>query len=228
MNWAVVALLPVCSGFGQTFNKVDVSGFESLSVNGRIDVNLIQSNQDGLELAIEGIDPEKVQVENDHGELSIKIVSTLSYKDVRVLAKVYYSHLEHIHASSSASISSGEQLVFDTLSVDLMSGGEVAFDLIADQVNMKCATGSILQLKGHLKTLTGQVKSKSTLSASELMLTDCHMQVRGKSVARIHVSGTMDVKASTWSSILYKGTPSKKKFKKVLGGSIEPLMELNP
>jgi hypothetical protein len=207
----------------QEFQTVEINPFTSIVVNGRIDVDLVLSKQEKLEIALEGIEREDLRITSENGTLEIKMVSTLTYKDKRAMARIHFSNLKQINSYSSANVSSEEMLVLDSVLLVASGGGEIALNLMADHIKSNTATGGVILLKG--KTGFHQVLASSggTLSAYELESEGYRVLAKSKSNVKINAGKDLEAKSTTGAHVLYTGNPGKKVLDTRFGGKIEPV-----
>ena len=207
--------------FSQKEEILKVDSFNAIEIIGRIDVDLVSSKEEKLNISYEGIDRDKISITNQDNVLKIKIISTLNYKDIRVQIQIFYKDLKKIGAYSSAGISSNETLVFDNINFESESGGDIALHLFADTIISKCSTKGILTLKGHAKSHNIKISSGSILSAYELDCDNYDVNIITKGIAKIKVKNFLTGKVNSGGSLFYNGNPVVQSLDSTLGGKIE-------
>lgn len=217
----VLCLIPASS---QEVETIKVEPFNKLEVNGRVYVDLaIATQEEKMEISYEGIEKDNLLIDQSDSTLSIKIVSTLSYKDVRVMVKLHFDDLSSIISSSSASVSSQEELYFDSLKLISIGGGEIVLNTTVKELKTVCKTGGIITLKGMAETHRSELSSGGILSAFELKCKDVDIEVGTKTTAKINVENTLKANASLGGNVIYLGNPKKKKISEKLGGKVNPV-----
>jgi hypothetical protein len=200
-----------------------MNSFKNLEVIGRIDVKMVVSDEYKMEMTLEGIDRGKINIINENETLKIKIVNTLSYKNVRVMIRLYCDNVINIAAFSSATIFSEETLIVDTISLKTESGGELTFKMIADSISSTCSTRGIISIAGKTKTHKANVFSGGTLSSTDLESDKYMITVNSKGIARIKVINELHAKANSGGYISYIGEPLVKILETTLKGKIEKI-----
>ena len=205
----------------QDTEVIKVENFRNVNVIGRIDVEMQQSDEaPSIELNYEGIEREKISIKVEDNTLTIKLVSTLSYENIRVLVKIQYNEISKVNTYSSASVGSNEIIKCDKISLSAESGSEIILKLDAGEINSESVTGGILTLSGTAVKHTSKITTKSTLSAGNLICKEYDIEVKSKGIAKINVTAIIVARATTGGFITYSGNPGKSSVDATLGGKI--------
>ena len=101
-NIVLSAAAIFCSTFAFAQEEINVGDFNILKVYDKIPVELISSNENLVK--VDGVNASDVQVENNKGELKLKMTGTKLMQGGEATVKVYYKSLYEIQASQGSRI----------------------------------------------------------------------------------------------------------------------------
>ncbi|CAA0164938.1 conserved hypothetical protein [Tenacibaculum maritimum] len=204
----------------QTTISKHLGDFSTLKVYNGIDVELIKSNEQKLEIT--GEKAEKVKVKNDGVTLKILLRFPETTADKKVYVKLYFKDdIQIIDANEGATIT-GKGFKQQKIEVKVQEGAFMNLVVDIKHLKVKSSSGGVLKLSGVAKNQVvnvdlGGVYHGYNLTASEISI----VKAASGAKAEIQASETLDLKVSFGGSIFYKGSPEVLKTKKVIGGIIE-------
>ncbi|HJD87718.1 DUF2807 domain-containing protein [Empedobacter stercoris] len=208
--------------FGSSFvfaqEEINIGDFNILKVYDKIPVELISSDKNLVE--VDGVNASDVQVENNKGELKIKMTGTKLMQGGEATVKVYYKSLYEIQASQGSRIYSDDKLKSQSLNLTSNEGSSIKLPVDINKLEVKINSGAEVILTGNAEFQTvvansgGKYYSK-TLSAEHSTLTT-------NAGGFIETTSTKSVDAKTRAGgvIDVYGDPEQKNQKKLAGGKI--------
>ncbi|MGL2967034.1 head GIN domain-containing protein [Flavobacterium sp. XGLA_31] len=196
---------------GNNFTKIDVSR--------------------GLTVTLERDDNYKVEVEADenlqnhittrteNGTLFISTdenIDEASAKNVHVKMPT----LTAIEASSGSSVSTYNTFKGTDLFVKSSSGSNAELTIEFDNIKCETTSGSSLTVKGKALQLKTASSSGSTIDAGQLLVNDVIAEATSGSNINVHPIVSLNGKASSGSSVDYRGNPKTVTKEETSGGSV--------
>ncbi len=207
-------------GSSFTFAQVErnVGEFSKLKVYDKIPVELISSNKNLVE--IEGVNAEDVQVENNNGELKLKMTGVKLMQGGEANVKVYYTVLNEIQASQGSTIFSDDKINITSLKLSSNEGSSIKLPVEAEKLDVKINSGAEVILTGNVNSQTivansgGKYYSKTLKAKYSSLTTNAGGVIEATSV------NSVDAKTRAGGTIDIYGNPEQRTQKKVAGGNI--------
>jgi hypothetical protein len=210
--------------FAQSTVTQNLGDFTVLKVYSGIEVELIKSVDQRLEIT--GEKSEMVKVKNVNKTLKLSLPFSLKLAnnsaDGKVLIKLYYNkNISIIDANQGATITSKN---FNQDIIEL-SAQEVSFINITTQTNyliVRAISGGIIKVSGTAKNQEVDVDLYGIYHGYNL-ISSGNSTVNSGTGAKAEISAvkTLRAKVGFGGTIFYKGNPEVVKDKKVIGGIIE-------
>lgn len=204
----------------QTKITKGLADFSELKVYNGIEVELIKS--DKQEIEITGEKAEKVKLRNKGNTLKISLKFPETSGDGKVLIKLYFNKEIAIIDANEGAIITGKDFEQQALEAKVQEGAFINLVVKTTHLKAKASSGGILKISGKSKNQTVDVDLGGVYHGYNLDVSTMSV-VRAGSGAKAEViaSETLDAKVSFGGSIYYKGKPAVLKDKKVIGGVIE-------
>lgn len=204
----------------QTTITKNLGDFDKLKVYNGIDVELIKSDEQKLEIT--GEKAEKVKVKNANNTLKLTLKFPDLSADGKVTVKLYFNRdIKIIDANEGATITGKD---FDQAQLEVKSQERAFVNLVikTKHLKIKSSSGGIIKLSGSSKNQDIDVDLYGVYHGYGLVVSD-NTSIRAGSGAKAEVSAgeTLNAKVSFGGSIFYKGNPEVIKDKKVAGGIIK-------
>lgn len=216
----VIAIFSSSILISQTTVTKQLGDFDKLKVYNGIEVELIKSDEQKIEIT--GEKAEKVKVKSSNNVLKITLKFPDLSADGKVNVKLYYKNPIKIIDGNEGATITGKNI--DQLQLEVKSQERAFINLVVKtkHLKVKSSSGGIIKLTGSSKNQDIDVDLYGIYHGYGLAVTD-NTSIRAGSGAKAEVSAgeTLNAKVSFGGSIFYKGNPEVIKDKKVAGGIIK-------
>lgn len=216
----LIAILGSNLIFSQTTITKQLGEFEKLKVYNGIELELIKSDEQKLEIT--GEKAEKVKVKNNNGVLKLTLKFPDLSADGKVNIKLYYNQEIKVIDGNEGSTITGKEIEQTQLEVKSQERAFINLVVKTKHLKVKSSSGGIIKLTGSSKNQDIDVDLYGIYHGYGLEVTD-NTSIRAGSGAKAEVNAgeTLNAKVSFGGSIFYKGNPEVIKDKKVAGGIIK-------
>ena len=149
-------LITAVTLFGASFSfaqvERNVGEFNKLKVYDKIPVELVSSLKNLV--VIDGVNAEDVQVENNNGELKLKMTGVKLMQGGEATVKVYYKSLYDIQASQGSTIYSDDEVKVQSLNLTSNEGSSIKLPVDVNRLEVKINSGAEVILRGKAETQT--------------------------------------------------------------------------
>ena len=202
-----------------TITKV-IGDFDKLKVYNGIELELVKSEEQKVEIT--GEKAEKVKVKNSNGTLKFSLKFPDLSADGKVLIKLFYNkEIKVIDANEGATVTGKD---IDQLQLEVKSQERALVNLVikTKHLKVKSSSGGIIKLSGSSKNQDIDLDLYGVYQAYNLKVSDnTTLRVGSGAKAEVHAGETLNAKVTFGGSIFYKGNPEVIKDKKVAGGIIK-------
>lgn len=204
----------------QTTITKNLGDFSTLKVFNGLEVELIKSDVQKLEIS--GEKSEKVKIKNVNNTLKLSLKFPELSADGKAIIKLYYnSNFTTIDANEGATIT-GKDIKQDKLTVKAQERAFINLVVDIKHTEVRSSSGGIIKLTGTSKNQNVDLDLYGIYHGYGLKVTDNSTVKAGTGAkAEILAGETLSAKVSFGGSIFYKGNPEVIKDKKVIGGIIE-------
>lgn len=190
----------------------------------------INSNS-GIEVIVEQDSTAEVKVEADENllkhittkvENGTLVVSSDENIDSaeKMTVHVKTAKINGLEATSGSSIATKSMIKGSSIQVKTSSGSEIKASVEYDKVVTESTSGSTLTISGKALNVTTATSSGSTTNAGDLLANEVISEATSGSSTDVHALVKLNAKASSGSSIDYKGNPKEVKKEESSGGSV--------
>jgi hypothetical protein len=218
------ALLVSTAIFAQATITQNLGDFTVLKVYNGIEVELIKSVDQNIEIT--GEKSEMVKVKNVNKTLKLSLPFSLKLAnnsaDGKVLIKVYYNkNINIIDANEGATITS-KDFNQDIIEVSAQEGAFINITTETNYLIVKAISGGIIKVSGTAKNQEVDVDLYGIYHGYNLSALG-NSTVNSGTGAKAEISAVQSLRAKVGfgGTIFYKGNPKVVKDKKVIGGIIE-------
>ena len=187
--------------------------------------------QEGIQLFITMSDVEKLTIEADenlhevikteisNGNLKIFCEPNIKHSKAR---NVYLSvkNINSIESSSGTKVISENTLFSKSMSLKSSSGSSMNLQISTTDLYADSSSGSNIKLRGKTTNLNAESSSGSSIKGYELKAINVVSKSSSGSHISITATGKLKAKASSGSSINYKGNPKNIEKKTSSGGNV--------
>ena len=199
-NIVLSAAAIFCSTFAFAQEEINVGDFNILKVYDKIPVELISSNENLVK--VDGVNASDVQVENNKGELKLKMTGTKLMQGGEATVKVYYKSLYEIQASQGSRIYSDDVVKSQALYLTSNEGSSIKLPIETSKLEVKINSGAEV-------ILTGDTEFQTVIANSG-----------GKYYSKTLNSDTASLTTNAGGVIDIYGNPTQRNQKKLAGGKI--------
>lgn len=204
----------------QTTITKNLGDFSTLKVFNGLEVELIKSDVQKLEIS--GEKSEKVKIKNVNNTLKLSLKFPELSADGKAIIKLYYNTtFATIDANEGATIT-GKGIQQDKLTVKAQERAFINLVVDIKHTEVRSSSGGIIKLTGTSKNQNVDLDLYGIYHGYGLKVSDNSTVKAGTGAkAEILAGETLSAKVSFGGSIFYKGNPEVIKDKKVIGGIIE-------
>lgn len=218
---AIIVSLPLVS---QTKISKNLGDYSELKVYNGIEVELIKSDKQALEIT--GDKSERVKVKNVDNTLKLTMKFSIkpseNAAEGKVLIKLFYNKkIDIIDANEGATIT-GKDFNQEILEVNSQERAFINLTSSVKTLKVRTSSGGIVKLSGTVENQEVDVDLYGTYHGFNMKVTGNSTVKAGTGAkAEILAGSTLNAKVSFGGSIFYKGNPKVIKDKKVIGGIIQ-------
>lgn len=197
----------------------NLGDFDSLKVFDRLNVELIPSSENKIE--IKGERSNEVEVVNKNGELKIRMSLKKLLKGEEITAKLYFKKLESIDGSEGSYIICDDVFKQTSMEITSKEGAEIKLKLDVKKTKIKAVTGGIIKLSGEATNQDVSIGTGGIVEADSLKTSQTTVSITTGGEASVRASELVDAKVRVGGTITIFGSPKQINKKTVLGGTIE-------
>jgi hypothetical protein len=202
-------------------NLRDVGSFSQVKASGNLEVILIQSNQEGVNV-IRDHDQLKIDRKGNVLKISVdKVGQLFKNNDPAAKVEVHYSHITELNASAGVDVMHDGILEFNSMELRFASGAQGDFELEGKQLLARAGEGAILKISGEVERFEAKSASGGHLKARGLAAEEVDADACTGGMTSVYAIRSINADAHTGGAIDYKGKPSKHNIKESLGGSVK-------
>ncbi len=216
----VILILAVFTANAQKSEKRIIESFDKLDVFGNIEVEMILSDTESIDIFTTNVDPSEVDTEIKDKLLKIKMKSNLFDDDVKVKVILRYKEIREISSNAAAEVNVKNIIKGDKLFVTATSGGRIKLHVELNAIDMKSYQGAHIDISGKTILQESFVNTGGVLSGSDFSSDEVFIKMNTGGKAEIIVNKSLDANVNTGASLNYFGTPEKENIKTNLGGKI--------
>ena len=214
-----LAVLFSAAVVGQSPIKKDLGEFNELKAYDLINVELIKSSKNRIEIS--GDNMHDVEIVNKNGLLKIKMDIDEIFDGNKTYVKLYHSGLDIIDANEGAYISSDDKFKQYELTLRAQEGGQINVQCKVTEAEIKAVTGGIIQLTGSADHQDINVNTGGSFKGKEFKTERTHVSIRVGGEADVNASQLVDVKIRVGGDVYIYGDPETVNESRALGGRIK-------
>jgi hypothetical protein len=210
--------------------KIDISGFNAISVSSGINIYLSQSEEENVLIKGNADILDKITVrKTTSGILELKFenkASSMNWgwaKGDGVKAYISFKTLSKLIASGGSDIINQNNFKLDDFSIIASGGSDINLNLSVNHLTIVASGGSDIYLKGKTNKLNLTSSGGSDIKAYGLVVAEVMVVSSGGSDVELFVEKSIKAVASGASDIRYKGNPSNKSVKSSGASSVKEM-----
>ena len=197
--------------------------FDAISVTGNIDVVLSQGDTESLKIYAENIPEDRITVKVSSGELRLKLLNSVFYKNDNVKIEVTYKTLRKIRGVAGANIESTSIIETDKLVVKSGSGALVELEIKTNALAASASEGGVLKLTGETDTQNTTATTGGHVDGLELECNRTYVKANTGGHAEVVANEFIEASANTGGKIDYSGDPSESNTKTLMSGCVRKI-----
>lgn len=217
MKKIVFGFFVVLSQVAYSQTSKNFGDFSSVKAYDRINVTLVKSSENKVEISGEDSD---VEIVNKNGELKIRMIPTKIMQGDKVSVTVFYENLNEIQASQGSKITSEDSVENGILNITSNEGSILNLKIEADILNAKTNSGGIINISGTAKTQDVLVNSGANFNGRNLKSEVTSVTTNAGGNADVYASKTVTATNRAGGNINVYGSPENRNTKNMLGGKI--------
>lgn len=193
--------------------------FHELKVYDLIEVNLVKSNENKINIS--GENTEDVVVINKNGVLKIRMNLKESFDGNKTHVTLYYKNIDVIDANEGAYIFSDDSFKQFDLELKAQEGGLIKLKLETSFLDVKSTTGGNIEAKGTAKKQKVSLNTGGIYQGEHVNTEQTEVSIVAAGEAYVKASKLVDVKIRVGGDVYIYGNPEKVNESKALGGRIK-------
>lgn len=220
----ICAFIVGLSTYAQNTIKQDLGDFNTLKVYNGIELELIKSSSQKIEIT--GEKANLVKIKNVNNTLKLSLPFSLKPSDNsaegKILVKLYYNkNIDLIDVNEGATIT-GKNFNQDKVSLNAQERGFINLTTKTKYLSIRATSGGIIKVSGTSKNQEVDLDLYGIYHGFNLQSTgNTNVKAGTGAKAEVNAGETLNAKVSFGGTIFYKGNPEVVKDKKVIGGIIE-------
>lgn len=196
-----------------------VGDFFEVKVFDLIEVNLIKSDVNKVEIT--GEDIEDVEVINKNGKLKIRMKLDKSFNGERTFVAVYYTKLNVIDGNEGAFISSNELITQNYIELRAQEGARLKIGLDVDKVDVRAVTGGIIETRGKALSQDIILNTGGIYQGKTFETQNTYVNIKAAGEADVYASKVVDAKVIAGGDVYIYGNPERIEESTTLGGRVQ-------
>jgi hypothetical protein len=198
---------------------INTEDFESIKVFDRINVELIISTENKIE--INGNRAEDVEIVNKNGELKVRMSLNKLLDGEQIKVKLFFKKIDNIEANEGAFVTSDEIFNQTSISLEAKEGAEIRLKLAVEKVKTRAVSGGIIKIQGKATNQDVSIGTGGILEAENLETEQTTIKITTGGEAQIRASQYVDAQVRAGGTITIFGNTKQIDKKTVLGGTIQ-------
>ena len=197
----------------------ETGDFDALRVFDRINVTLIPSNTNKIE--INGDRAEDVEIVNKNGELKVRMSLNKLLDGEEIKVKLFFKKIYNIEVNEGAFVTSDEIFNQTSISLEAKEGAEIILKLAVEKVKTRAVSGGVIKIQGKAENQDVAIGTGGILEAENLETEQTTVKITTGGEAQIRASQYVDAQVRAGGSITIFGNPKQIDKRTVLGGTIQ-------
>ena len=210
----VTSILPA-----QNPKEQGVGDFSEVKVYDLIEVNLIKSDVDKVEIT--GDDIEDVEVINKNGTLKIRMKLDKSFNGKKTFVAVHYTKLNVIDGNEGAFISSNELITQNYIELRAQEGARLKIGLDVDNVDIRAVTGGIIETRGKAVSQNITLNTGGIYEGMSFETKNTTVNIKAAGEADVYASKMVNAKVLAGGDVFIYGNPENIQEKTTFGGRVK-------
>ena len=192
--------------------------FSELKVYDLINVELIQSTENKIEIT--GEDTSNVFVVQKNDLLKIKMDINKTFNGNKTFVKLFYTKIDIIDVNEGAKVVSQSLFKQYELELKAQEGGEISIISDIKLLSIKTVTGGIIKVNGSTQSQTINIRTGGIYDGALLQAVNSKIKIKAGGEADVNSSELIEVRIVAGGDLTIHGKPTTVKQKNIIGGRI--------
>jgi hypothetical protein len=202
----------------QTPVSKSIGDFSELKVYDLINVELVESNENKIEIT--GEETSNVLIVQKNDVLKIKMVLNKPFNGKRTFVKLFYKKIDIIDVNEGAKVVSKSLFKQYELELKAQEGGEISVITDTKLLSIKTVTGGIINASGTTDSQNITIRTGGVYEGSSLQALKSEIKIKAGGVADVKSSELIEVRIVAGGDLIIHGKPKNIKQTKIVGGRI--------
>lgn len=202
----------------QTPVSKSIGDFSELKVYDLINVELVESNENKIEIT--GEETSNVLIVQKNDVLKIKMVLNKPFNGKRTFVKLFYKKIDIIDVNEGAKVVSKSLFKQYELELKAQEGGEISVITDTKLLSIKTVTGGIINASGTTNSQNITIRTGGVYEGSSLQALNSEIKIKAGGVADVKSSELIEVRIVAGGDLIIHGKPKNIKQTKIVGGRI--------
>lgn len=202
----------------QTPVSKSIGDFSELKVYDLINVELVKSNENKIEIT--GEETSNVLIVQKNDVLKIKMVLNKPFNGKRTFVKLFYKKIDIIDVNEGAKVVSKSLFKQYELELKAQEGGEISVITDTKLLSIKTVTGGIINASGTTDSQNITIRTGGVYEGSSLQALNSEIKIKAGGVADVKSSELIEVRIVAGGDLIIHGKPKNIKQTKIVGGRI--------
>jgi len=197
--------------------------FEHLKVSGNIRLELIPSDIQELEFAVDQ-DREAIKLESKENGLSLKAKTELK-KGPAIQVKLKYSTLSGLEVVKGAHVSAADTLKTGIFTLRAETGGKAELRILADSISARVNQGADIILYGRARVQSVNAYTWGNYLSYDLEVHETRVEAATGAQVKVNAGNSLNISSTSNATVGYWGDPGEKQISTSVGGEVTRLTE---
>ena len=202
----------------QTPVSKSIGDFSELKVYDLINVELVESNENKIEIT--GEETSNVLIVQKNDVLKIKMVLNKPFNGKRTFVKLFYKKIDIIDVNEGSKVVSKSLFKQYELELKTQEGGEISVITDTKLLSIKTVTGGIINASGTTDSQNITIRTGGVYEGSSLQALNSEIKIKAGGVADVKSSQLIEVRIVAGGDLIIHGKPKNIKQTKIVGGRI--------
>lgn len=202
----------------QTPVSKSIGDFSELKVYDLINVELVESNENKIEIT--GEETSNVLIVQKNDVLKIKMVINKPFNGKRTFVKLFYKKIDIIDVNEGAKVVSKSLFKQYELELKAQEGGEISVITDTKLLSIKTVTGGIINASGTTDSQNITIRTGGVYEGSSLQALNSEIKIKAGGAADVKSSELIEVRIVAGGDLIIHGKPKNIKQTKIVGGRI--------
>lgn len=192
--------------------------FSELKVYDLINVELIQSNENKIEIT--GEDRSNVLIVQKNDVLKIKMALNKSFNGNKTFVKLFFTKIDIIDVNEGAKVNSKSVFKQYELQIKTQEGAKASVITDTKLLSIKSVTGGIINVSGTTKSQNIKLRTGGIYEAEQLQAQNSKIKIKTGGVANINSSERVEITIVAGGDLILHREPKTLKQVNIFGGRV--------